>query len=87
MRQNVALCGNWLNIYILHRLRNKFLQLNTNLSRFCFLGTTPVLAPNVWAIENPKIDTRSKESNSGPCDCEADALPHEHGQNTEQFSE
>ena len=23
----------------------------TNLSRFCFLGTTPVLVPNVWAIE------------------------------------
>ena len=24
----------------------------TYLSRFCFLGTTPVLAPNVWANEN-----------------------------------
>ena len=23
----------------------------TNLSRFCFLGTTPVFAPNVWANE------------------------------------
>ena len=23
----------------------------TNLSRFCFLGTTPVLVPNVWANE------------------------------------
>ena len=23
----------------------------TNLSQFCFLGTTPVLAPNVWANE------------------------------------
>ena len=23
----------------------------TDLSRFCFLGTTPVLAPNVWANE------------------------------------
>ena len=28
----------------------------TNLSRFCFLGTTPVLVPNVWANEKiPKL--------------------------------
>ena len=27
----------------------------TNFSRFCFLGTTPVLAPNLWA--NGKIST------------------------------
>ena len=47
--------------------------------RFCFLGTTPVLAPNVWANENPKVDTRFRESNSGPYDCEADALRHDHG--------
>ena len=53
-----------------------------NLSRFSFLGTTPVLAPNVWADENPKVDTRSRESNSGPQDCEADGLPHDHGQYT-----
>ena len=46
-----------LNIFILHRLRNKFLQLSyTKLSRFCFLGTTPALAPNVWANEKiPKL--------------------------------
>ena len=35
----------------------------TNLSRFCFLGTT-ILAPNVCANEYPKVDTRSWESNS-----------------------
>ena len=27
------------------------LTTNTNLSRFCFLGSTPVLAPTVWANE------------------------------------
>ena len=26
-----------------------------------------------------KVDTRSRDSNSGPCDCEADAVPHDHG--------
>ena len=54
----------------------------TNLSRFCCLGTTPVFAPNVWANENPKVDTSSRESNSGHYDCEADALPHDHGHHT-----
>ena len=47
----------------------------TNLSQFCFLGTTPVLAANVWANENPKVDPRSWKSNWEPHDCEADALP------------
>ena len=32
-----------------------------NLSRFYFLRTSPVLAPNVWANENPKVGTRSIE--------------------------
>ena len=40
---------------------------NLSLSRFCFLGTTPVLPPNMWANEKiSKVDTRSRESNSGP---------------------
>ena len=30
------------------------------------------------ANENPEVDTRSQESNSGTYDCEADALPHDH---------
>ena len=52
----------------------------TNLFRFCFLRiATPVLAPNVWANENPKVDTRFRELNSAPHDCEAEALPHDHG--------
>ena len=30
-------------------------------------------------MKNPKFETRSRDSNSGPHDCEADALPHDHG--------
>ena len=30
-------------------IEKQVLTTYTNLSRFCFLGTTPVLAPNVWA--------------------------------------
>ena len=77
--------------YFLPRLSFKFKQIYftsiekqffvtySNLSLFCFLGTTPVLTPNVWAIENPKVDTRSRESNTRHHDCKADALPHDHG--------
>ena len=36
--------------------------------------------PNMWANENHKVDTRSQELNSGPYNCEADGLPHDHGQ-------
>ena len=68
-----------LNISVLHRLRNTVLTTSTNLYRFCFLGTTSVLALDMWANENPKVDTRSQESNLGAYDCEADALPHDHG--------
>ena len=35
-------------------IEKQVLTTHTNLSRCCFLGTTPVLAPNVWANENPK---------------------------------
>ena len=47
---------------------------NDNLSRFCFMGTTPgpVLALNVRA----KVD--SLESNSGPEHCEANSITHNH---------
>ena len=45
-------------------------------------GDTLVLTPNVWANENPKVDTRFRESNSGPSDCEANAQPHDHGHHT-----
>ena len=43
------------------------------------MGTTPVLALNVWANENPKDETRSWDSNSGPHDCKDEAVPHDHG--------
>ena len=29
-------------------------------------------------MKNPKVETRSRDSNSGPQDCEADALAHSH---------
>ena len=32
-------------------IEKQVLSTYTNLSRFCFLGTTPVLALNVWANE------------------------------------
>ena len=48
-----------------------------NLSQFSFLATTPVLAQNVRANENFKVDTHSQVSNSGPYDYEANALPHD----------
>ena len=67
-----------LNIYFTS-IQKQVLTTYTNLSRFCFLGTIPVLVPNVWANENPKVDTRFRESNPEPYDCEADALPHNHG--------
>ena len=53
----------------------QFLTSYTNFSQFCFLGTTPVHAPNVWANENHKVDVHSWELNSGPYD----ALPRDHG--------
>ena len=56
-------------------IEKQVLTTYTNLSQLCFLGTKPVLAPNVWANENPKVDTRSRESNSEPYECKADALP------------
>ena len=60
-------------------IEKQVLTIYTNLSRFCFLGTTPVLAPKMWSNENPKVETRSRESNSGPYGCEADAVLHDHG--------
>ena len=32
-------------------IEKQVLTTYANLSRFCFLGTTPLLAPNVWANE------------------------------------
>ena len=33
-------------------------------------------------MKNPKVETRSRDSNTGPHDCKADALPHDHGHHT-----
>ena len=30
-------------------------------------------------MNSSKVDIRSRESNSGPYDCEPDTLPHDHG--------
>ena len=67
------------NQFYLTSIEKQDLTTLINLARFCFTGTTPILSPNVWANENPKVDTCSRESNSGPQDREADALPLEHG--------
>ena len=39
---------------------------------------TSTHAEYVGQWKNPNFDTRCRESNSGPKDCEADALPHNH---------
>ena len=39
----------------------------------------------MWALNSPKVDTRSRESNFGPHDCKADALPHDHGHHHYSF--
>ena len=69
-----------LNIFILQRLRNKFLQLilisldsaSWELHQYSHRMCGP--------MKNPKVETRSWDSNLGPHDCKADALPHDHGQ-------
>ena len=61
-----------LNVFILHRLRNRE-ALTSNVSRFCFLGTT------CGPMNSPTNDTRSRQSSFGPHDCEADVLPHDQG--------
>ena len=68
-----------LNIFILHRLRNKFLQLilisldstSCELHKYSHRMCGPT--------KNPKAETRSWDSNSEPHDCKADALPRDHG--------
>ena len=34
-------------------------------------------------MKNPKVETHSRDSNSGPHDCKVDALPHDHGHHKE----
>ena len=49
-----------------------YIRYRVTLSQFCSLGTTSVLAPNLWT-------NVSWESNSRPYDCETDGLPYDHG--------
>ena len=36
-------------------------------------------------MKNPKVETRSRDTNLGPHDCKADALPHDHGHHTSVY--
>ena len=63
-------------------IEKQVLTTYTNFFRFYSVGTTPVFMPNMWAIENTIVDTASRESNSGPYACEADALRHKYGNHT-----
>ena len=71
-----------LNIFILHRLRNKFLQLILisldSASWELYQYSRRMCGP----MKSPKVETRSRDSNLGPHDCKADALPHDHGHHT-----
>ena len=67
-----------LNIFILHRLRNTFLQL-----------ILISLDSASWELHQyshrtcgPMKTSQSRDSNLGLYDCEADALPHDHGHHT-----
>ena len=63
-------------------IEKQVLITKSNLSQFFFLEITPVLVPNIWAIENSLADTYFQELNSGPYDCQAYALPHDNGHTT-----
>ena len=77
MKENLLYLS--LNIFILHRFRNKFQQLTLisldsaswELHQYSHRMCEP--------MKNPKVETRSRDSNSGTHDCKADALPHDHG--------
>ena len=69
----------FLNIFILHRLRNKFLQLILISLDSASWELHQYLRRMCGPMKNPEVETRSRDSNSGPQDCKADALPHDHG--------
>ena len=68
-----------LNIFILHRLRNKFLQLILISLDSASWELHQYSRRMCGPMKNPKVETRSRDSNLGPHDCKADALPHDHG--------
>ena len=71
-----------LNIFILHRLRNKFLQLILISLDSASWELHQYSRRMCGPMKNPKVETRSRDSNLGPHDCKADALPHDHGHHT-----
>ena len=71
-----------LNIFILHRLRNKFLQLILISLDSASWELHQYSRRMYGPMKNPKVETRSRDSNLGPHDCKADALPHDHGHHT-----
>ena len=68
-----------LNIFILHRLRNKFLQLILISLDSASWELHQYSRRMCGPMKNPKVETCSRNSNSGPHDCKADALPHDPG--------
>ena len=69
-------------IVTLHRLRNKFLQLILISLDSASWELHQYSRRMCGPTKNPKVETRSRDSNSGPYDCKADALPHDHGHHT-----
>ena len=67
------------NIFILHRLRNKFLQLILISLDSASWELHQYSRRMCGPMKNPKVETRSRDSNLGSQDCKADALPHDHG--------
>ena len=67
-----------LNIFILHRLRNKFQQLTLISLDSASWELHQYSRRMCGPMKNPKIETRSWDSNSGLHDCKADTLPHDH---------
>ena len=74
------------HIFILHRLRNKFLQLILISLDSASWELHQYSRRMCGPMKNPKVETRSRGSNSGPHDCKVDALPHDHGHHTLFFS-
>ena len=68
-----------LNIFILHRLRNKFLQLILISLDSASWELHQYSRRMCGPMKNPKVEIRSRDSNSGPHDCKVDALPYDHG--------
>ena len=61
-----------LNIFILHRLRNKFVQLILIPLDTAFWELHQYSRRMCGPMKNPKVETHSWDSNSGPYDCKAD---------------